>query len=139
MAWGDGKKGGGQRAASVDTLIGRRVKIIGDVHFSGGLYVEGEIKGAVVAQGEAADAVLSIAEEGRVEGEVHAPHVVINGQLTGDVYASERVELGPLAKVQGNVNYKVVEMAAGAMLTGRLIHADAEPKRLSGPEDAAKG
>lgn len=134
MAWGDSKKGGGQRA-SVDTLIGRRVKIIGDVHFSGGLYVEGEIKGAVVAQTDAGDAVLSIAEEGRIEGEVRAPHVVINGQLSGDVYASERIELGPQAKVQGNVNYKVVEMAAGAMLTGRLIHAETEPKRLAGPED----
>lgn len=139
MAWGDSKKSGGQRAASVDTLIGRRVKIVGDVNFSGGLYVEGEIKGSVVAQSDAADAVLTIAEEGRIEGEVRAPHLVINGQLAGDVFASERVELGPQAKVQGNINYKVVEMAAGAMLTGRLIHAETEPRRLAGPGEDANG
>lgn len=108
----------------VDTLIGPQVVIRGDVEFSGGLYVEGRIEGKVVATGEGR-AVLMLAEQGSIEGEVRAPVVMIDGRLDGDVHASERVELAARARVQGNVHYKVVEMTAGAQLTGRLVHADA--------------
>ena len=109
----------------VDTLIGPQVVIRGDVEFSGGLYVEGRIEGRVTATGEGR-AVLMLAEQGSIEGEVRAPVVMIDGRLDGDVHASERVELAAKARVQGNVHYKVVEMTAGAQLTGRLVHADAQ-------------
>jgi cytoskeletal protein CcmA (bactofilin family) len=89
--------------------------------FSGGLYVEGRILGKVIAE-EGTSATLTVAEQGSIEGEVRAPVVIINGQLTGDVHAAERVELAANARVQGNVHYQVVEMSAGAQLTGRLIH-----------------
>ncbi|MCC4599229.1 bactofilin family protein [Xanthomonas melonis] len=108
----------------VDTLIGPQVVIRGDLTFSGGLYVEGRILGKVIAE-DGASATLTVAEQGSIEGEVRAPVVIINGQLTGDVHAAERVELAANARVQGNVHYQVVEMSAGAQLTGRLIHAAA--------------
>lgn len=109
---------------AIDTLIGPQVTIRGDVVFSGGLYVEGHIQGKVIAEaGERA--VLTLAEQGSIEGEVQVPVVVINGRMTGDVHALERIELAPKARVQGNLHYKVVEMSAGAQLTGRLVHADA--------------
>lgn len=110
---------GGQTV--VDTLIGPQVVIRGDLTFSGGLYIEGRVIGKVIAE-EGASASVTLAESGAVEGEVRAPLVAINGQLTGDVHASEKVELAQNARVQGNVHYQVVEMSAGAQLTGRLIH-----------------
>ncbi|MEP6906444.1 MAG: polymer-forming cytoskeletal protein [Pseudoxanthomonas sp.] len=110
---------------AIDTLIGPQVTIHGDLVFSGGLYVEGRIHGKVLAE-EGARAVLTLAEQGRIEGEVQVPVVILNGELHGDVYASERVELAAKARVLGNIHYKLVEMKAGATLTGRLIHADAE-------------
>lgn len=110
---------------AIDTLIGPQVTIHGDLVFSGGLYVEGRIHGKIMAE-DGAKAILTLAEQGRIEGEVQAPVVVINGELQGDVHASERVELAARARVLGNVHYKVVEMRAGATLTGRLIHVDAE-------------
>ena len=109
----------------IDTLIGPQVTIHGDLVFSGGLYVEGRIHGKVIAE-EGERAVLTLAEQGRIEGEVQVPVVILNGELQGDVYAAERVELAAKARVLGNVHYKVVEMRAGAILTGRLIHVDAE-------------
>lgn len=111
-------------ANSVETLIGPRVVIRGDINFAGGLYIEGKVFGKVIAEDGAAS-VLTIAEQGSIEGEVHAPVVVISGQMKGEVHADERIELTASAKVSGNVHYKVVEMAAGATLNGRLIHADA--------------
>lgn len=110
---------------AIDTLIGPQVTIHGDLVFSGGLYVEGRIHGKVIAE-DGERAVLTLAEQGRIEGEVQVPVVVINGELQGDVYASERIELAAKARVSGNVHYRVVEMRAGAILTGRLVHADAE-------------
>lgn len=120
---------------AVETLVGPRAVIRGDVSFSGGLYVEGTIHGKVT--GEDAGAVITLAETGRIEGEVHAPVVVINGHMQGDVHAAERVELAANARVQGNIHYKVVEMAAGATITGRLIHADAPLAQLAGPAPVA--
>ncbi|SDR05228.1 protein CcmA, bactofilin family [Pseudoxanthomonas sp. CF385] len=108
---------------AIDTLIGPQVTIRGDVLFSGGLYVEGRIQGKVIAEpGERA--VLTLAEQGSIEGEVQAPVVVINGRMVGDVHAHERIELATKARVHGNLHYKVVEMSAGAQLTGHLVHAD---------------
>ncbi len=124
------KKSARNGTNTVETLIGPRVVIRGDVQFSGGLYVEGKIIGKIIAD-EGSAAVLTISEQGMIDGEVHAPVVVIAGSLHGDIHASERVELSPTAKVQGNVFYKVVEMAGGATLTGRLIHADAPMSELT--------
>jgi len=134
---GDKGNKSSRTAAGVETLVGARVVIRGDVQFSGGLYVEGRIHGAVLAE-EGGEALLTLAEKGCIHGEVRAPHIVINGLLEGDVYAAERIELGPTARVQGNVYYKVIEMAAGAMITGRMVHAESAPKQLPKPEKAEK-
>jgi cytoskeletal protein CcmA (bactofilin family) len=123
--------------ADVETLVGPRATVRGDVSFSGGLYVEGRILGAICAE-EGSDAVVTIAEQGGVEGEVRAPVIIVNGHVTGDLYAGERVVLGPGARVEGNIHYKVVEMAAGAMISGRLIHGQEPMKQLSGPQRIAE-
>jgi cytoskeletal protein CcmA (bactofilin family) len=75
-----------------------------------------------------------------IEGEIRAQVVVISGRLDGDVHATEKVELTPSARVNGNVHYQVVEMNAGAQLNGRLIHASAPMAALPAPEgDEANG
>lgn len=120
---------------SIDTLIGAKTKIKGDISFSGGFRVDGHVVGTVLSDG-APDAVLTISDQGSVEGEVRAPHVIINGVMKGDVIASERVELAAQARVHGNVHYKVLEMAAGAQITGRVVREDEPRKQLPKPEAA---
>ncbi len=120
----------------VDALIGSQVVIRGDVEFSGGLYVEGHIHGKVVAAEGASNAVLTLAENGVIEGEIRAQVVVISGRMEGDVHATEKVELAPSARVNGNVHYQVVEMNAGSQLNGRLIHASAPLAALPPPAGA---
>ena len=113
-----------KNAAHVDTLIGRSARIQGDVEFSGGLHIDGQVTGNVrVLPGGAAS--VSVSEHGVVEGSVEAPQVVLNGTVNGDIVASERVVLGAKARVRGNVSYGVIEMALGAEITGRLIPAAA--------------
>lgn len=107
--------------APIATLVGADTRVNGDVEFSGGFHVDGYVKGNVRATKDER-AVLSISERGCVEGAVMVPHVLLNGTVKGDVRATERVELGPKARVIGNVQYKLIEMSIGAEVNGKLIH-----------------
>jgi cytoskeletal protein CcmA (bactofilin family) len=103
-----------------ETLIGKSARVQGDLEFAGGLHVDGRITGNVRAvQGVAA--ALSVSEHGVIDGSVEATNVVLNGRVTGNIVASERVILGAKARVLGNVHYSVIEMALGAEITGKLI------------------
>ena len=104
-----------------NTLVGSETKVNGDLNFDGGCHVDGTVKGNVSAELEG-DSALSIAEDGIVEGGVTVPYVVLHGIVRGDVCASQRVELGPTARVIGNVYYNLIEMAIGAEINGKLVH-----------------
>ena len=121
-----------RRSAEIDTLIGTNTKVSGDIEFSGGLHVDGYIKGNIQSEPNTTS-VLSIAEQGVVEGSVSVPHVVLNGTVKGDVSARERVELGTTARVIGNVFYNLIEMAIGAEINGKLIHEPIEPAAAAAP------
>jgi cytoskeletal protein CcmA (bactofilin family) len=114
---------------TIGTLIGAGTVIEGSVTYSGGLRVDGTVKGDLrCAAGEAGMVVIS--EHGHVEGEVHAAHLVVSGRVTGPLHVTELVELQPKARVTGDVNYKAIEIHHGAVVEGRLIHqgaADARP------------
>jgi len=112
--------------ARIDTLIGRRVEVIGEFLFSGGLHVEGVIKGNVTAR-DGEPAFLTLGAAGVIEGEVTVPNTVLNGRVVGDVISTDHVELKQKAVVTGNVYYHLLEMAKGAEVNGKLIHcADEE-------------
>jgi cytoskeletal protein CcmA (bactofilin family) len=109
------------KSAKVDTLIGAKTRINGDIEFNGGLHLDGHINGNVKGD-SSADTFLSVSQHGCIEGSVIAPNVVLNGIVKGDIEASGRVELGENARVLGNVQYTVIETAVGAQINGKLIH-----------------
>ena len=128
----------GFSAARIDTLVGQGTEVNGDLVFSGGLHVDGTIKGNVIAE-EGSTALLILSEFGRIEGEVTVPNMVLNGEIVGDVYGSTRVELAPKSRVKGSVYYNLIEMAIGAEVNGGLVHqpqGSQLPKRL---EDKSSG
>lgn len=115
-----------QAKGRIDTLIGRNSRIKGDLSFSGGLHVDGEIHGNVSAE-EGSESVLSLSQNGIIRGEVRVPHIVVNGMVEGDVHAEKRLELGPAARVTGDVYYNLVEIAVGAAVNGKLVHKPVAP------------
>lgn len=106
---------------SLETLIGERTLIEGELEFTGGLIVEGTIKGGVRVS-DFGKASLILKNTGQVEGDVRVPHLEIDGVVTGDVYSDEYVALKENAKITGNVYYKLLEMAVGAEVNGQLVH-----------------
>jgi cytoskeletal protein CcmA (bactofilin family) len=111
-----------KRSTDLDSLVGANTKLVGDVHFSGGLHIDGTIQGNVIAEGD--DSLVTTSEKGRVEGNVHVHNIVLSGEVIGDVYALKHIELAPNARVTGNVYYNLIEMAGGAEVNGSLIHYD---------------
>ncbi len=106
---------------SIDSLIGAGTRVEGNVIFSGGLRVDGEVKGAISSQ-NAQEGTLVISEKASVEGAISVGHVVINGTVNGPVFAGQSLELLPAARVTGDVEYFQIEMQQGAVIQGRLVH-----------------
>lgn len=114
-----GKKN--KKTLTIETLIGAASRVEGDLNFSGASHVDGVVNGGVLSPSDG-QSTLSVSEQGEIHGNVQVPNVVLNGLVKGDVTASERVELGPTARVIGNVYYNLIEMAIGAEINGKLVH-----------------
>jgi len=109
----------------IDSLIGANTIIGGDLTFSGGLRIDGQVNGNVIASPDK-PSTLVLSEHGRVNGEVRVTHLVINGSISGLVSASDYLELQSKAKVEGDVHYKTMEIQLGAVVDGRLFHDSPE-------------
>ena len=109
------------KADHADCLIGQHTEIHGDVKFSSGLVILGTVYGNIIGNDDQT-CVLNVSDSGRVEGEIRVPNVVINGVVSGDVYAAEQVQLNGSARINGNVYYRLIEMEMGAEVNGSLVH-----------------
>lgn len=117
-----GKRKGPLRThEKLESLIGEHTVVSGGVEFSGGLIVEGSVKGEIRAV-DAAEASLILKNTGHIEGDVRVPRMEINGTISGDVFSDEYLALKENAKVTGNVYYRLLEMAVGAEVNGQLVH-----------------
>ncbi|MFG1498395.1 polymer-forming cytoskeletal protein [Saccharospirillum sp. HFRX-1] len=114
------------------TLISVKAEINGDIRVSGGLHVDGRIKGNILADPDSGAAVR-ISDKGLVEGEIRAPNIVINGEVKGDVYSSEHIELAKKAVVTGDVHYVMMEMVMGAKVNGKLLHVATDKSKKAKP------
>ena len=119
-------RGKTSNSSRIETVIGPQTVVEGDISFSGGLHIDGHVKGNISAEA-GSQAVLTVSERGRIEGDVRVPNLVLNGTVQGNVHASERVELASHAKVAGNLYYHLIEMAIGAEVNGSLVHE--QPQR----------
>ncbi len=127
-----GNKSAPAKAAGSSTLVSRDTVINGNIEFSGCLDVEGLVQGNIVARG-GKDAVVRVLAKGRVEGEIRAPGVIIDGSVKGDVHATRKLQLASRAQVVGSVFYVEAEMSAGAQVNGQFKHVGEAPVRA--PED----
>ncbi|GHA07436.1 hypothetical protein GCM10008090_16590 [Arenicella chitinivorans] len=111
---------------TIDTLVGSGSILQGDLEFTGGLRIDGHIKGHVSAQ-DSNNGTLVLSESGIIEGDVNVPHVVINGTVKGNIASTGHVELQSNAKITGDIHYKAVEMELGAVLNGSLVSDASAP------------
>ncbi len=114
------------------TLVATNCEMVGDVHFSDELIVNGTVKGNIYAQ-PGSKAVVKIHEKGRVRGEIRVPYVIVNGKVFGDIRSDKHIELSAKAEVKGNVYYHLIEMVKGSRVDGHLVHAQDGKKDAKEP------
>lgn len=129
--WNKGKgKADMQRFTGKTSLIAAGAVFRGDLEFQGAVQIDGKVLGDILTE----QGLVRVSAEGQVEGEVRAPQVVIDGEIIGDVYASQHVELGAEARVRGNLYYGLMEMAMGAQVEGGLRPIREQDRPLELPE-----
>src|SRR5688500_1981608 len=116
-----------QPQTRIDSLIGATTRIEGNVIFTGGLRVDGMVRGNLSSVAEQ-PGTLVVSADARIDGEVQAAHIVVNGTINGPVHATETLELQAGSKVKGDVFYKTIEVHQGAVVEGRLVHHAADTK-----------
>lgn len=127
----------GLASGASTTLIAKNTEVVGDIHFSGTLHIEGTLKGNIYVK-DGADAHLDIAEGGKVEGQINVSTVRINGRVIGDIFTTKHIELAAKAEVDGNVHYKLIEMVKGAQVNGSLVYGAEQSKPAPAAASAAK-
>lgn len=125
-----GKKTDNKPQGRIDSLIGAGTVVEGNIRFSGGLRIDGEVKGSVEAAEGATSSTLVLSEQARVEGSVTVAHLVSNGTVVGPVTVSESLEMQSRARIVGDVDYALIEMHQGAVIEGRLVHRGAKSVEL---------
>lgn len=113
---------------AIKSLIAQGSHIEGHIRFSDGLRIDGQVTGDVTAN-KGDSSILVISETAVITGELHAEHIIINGMITGPIFASRLLELQPKAKVVGDVFYTALELHQGALVTGQL-HPQTDGKKL---------
>ena len=116
-----GRKKKNQLHHHIDTLIGANTNINGDIHFTGGLRVDGHVTGNIISTDDE-QSTLVLSNEGSIKGQIKAANVVINGTVIGPIEVSGYLELQEKAKVSGDMQYGSIEIQLGACVDGKMIH-----------------
>jgi cytoskeletal protein CcmA (bactofilin family) len=129
---------GKKKPPPIRSLVGEGTVITGNLSFTEGLRVDGQVLGDVVAQGDGRS-ILVISDNARVQGRVFASHVIINGEVRGPIHCTELLELQPKARVTGDVRYEMLEMHPGSLVEGELKplkNAEKPALKLAASNDA---
>jgi cytoskeletal protein CcmA (bactofilin family) len=115
----------------LSSLVSDNMEVQGDIIFSGGLRIDGRVKGNVISNGDPRG-LLILSDKGSVAGRVKVYDAVVNGHIEGDLEVEHFVELQPKARVTGNISYGQLKMECGARVDGKL-------EQLGGAAGAGEG
>ena len=121
------------------TVIGSGTVINGDLTFSGGLHLDGEVRGDVKAHSSSENSTLTVSDQAKIIGDVSVANLIVNGSIEGDVHSSSLVELAENASISGEIHYKQLEMAMGAKVDGGLVrHPGIDDKGVASLQDGGR-
>jgi cytoskeletal protein CcmA (bactofilin family) len=96
------------------TFLGKGAFFNGNLSFKGTLCIDGTFTGQINTSD-----ILIITEDGKIEADIHAGTVICEGQVKGNIVASEKVELRPKSKIIGDIESPSLTIEVGARLDGK--------------------
>ena len=81
----------------IRSLIGEGTVIQGELRFTEGLRIDGEVQGDVIATG--ASSIVVVSEKARIVGKIQASHIIVNGRVEGPIECDQFLELQPKASI----------------------------------------
>lgn len=117
----------GIKEGGVGGFVGGTSELTGEVRFRGMMRVDGHISGRIVSD----DGTLIVSSGGRVDAEVSVAVAKINGTVAGNITATEKIELGRTARVEGDLETPALVVEQGAIFDGgcRMRAAEAPAAR----------
>jgi cytoskeletal protein CcmA (bactofilin family) len=111
--------------------IGPSIQIKGELQGDEDLTIDGRVEGKI----ELREHNLTIGPNGRIKADLYAKHIVISGEVTGNAFAAERVEIAPSGRLNGNITAPRITIADGAHFKGSVDMERAQTARAAGSKD----
>lgn len=108
------------------SVIGKNINFRGELIGNESLHIEGTIEGTVIMEGHN----LSIGSGGKLNANIHAKNITVEGALTGDALAEELIKIRSTAVVKGNLTAPRIQLDDGGKFRGSMdmVDTDAEMK-----------
>lgn len=116
----------GKSVENFETIIGATIRIDGNIVVRNSIRIDGLVNGSIF-QEDGAEATVAVAQGATVNGDIRAKQVIVSGNLQGNIFSSDRVELLETAFVTGDITYGTLGMLVGAKLYGKIRQADSDP------------
>ena len=108
-----------RKFVAITTLIDKDIVISGDTTYTGGIRIDGKIKGNLKVHGEEGG-LLIMGHGSKITGDVEVEKAIINGEINGNVKCNDYLELNSNAIVNGNIEYDIIEVHEGSKINGIL-------------------
>lgn len=108
-----------RKFVAITTLIDKGIVITGDTTYSGGIRVDGKIKGNLKVYGEEGS-LLIMGHGSNINGDVEVEKAIINGEINGNIKCHDYLELNTNAIVNGSIEYDIIEVHEGSKINGTL-------------------
>lgn len=116
------------------SVIGPTLVFRGELSADEDLVIEGTIEGKIAHHKKH----LTIGKQGRVQADLHASSVIVEGKVEGDIYSDGVVRLAKGSTVSGNIHCGRIQMEDGAFFNGRIRMEEAAKFTVSEESEPAK-
>jgi cytoskeletal protein CcmA (bactofilin family) len=97
----------------INAFLGKDTEFEGKLSFKGAVRVDGHFKGEIFTDG-----TLIVGESAVIQSDIHVSHIIVSGEITGNIIADSRIEIHAPGKVFGNIQSPVITIEEGVIFEG---------------------
>lgn len=97
----------------INAFLGRDTEFEGKLAFTGAVRIDGRFQGEILTEG-----TLIVGESASIESDIHASHIIVSGEIRGNIVADDRIEIHAPGKVYGNIHAPTVVIDEGVVFEG---------------------